>query len=105
MPNLDKIKQTFEARIAELMAEAQEIDQELREPDSPDVEDRATESEEDEVLEELGNVALEEIDELQAAIKRIELGTYGNCTSCGEPIGEKRLEAVPAASKCMSCAE
>lgn len=104
MANLDQLKKDFEARIAELMTEAKEIDEELTEPDTADVEDRATESEEDEVLESLGNAHLREIAKIEAAIKRIELGTYGDCTSCGERIDEKRLAAVPEAAMCIRCA-
>lgn len=33
--------------------------------------------------------------EVQAALKRIEDGTYGKCVVCGRPIPEKRLEAIP----------
>jgi DnaK suppressor protein len=37
------------------------------------------------------------------AIARIEAGTYGNCESCGEPIGKARLQAFPRATLCVSC--
>ena len=35
------------------------------------------------------------IDEVEAALGRIEDGTYGTCAVCGKPIAEERLEAVP----------
>lgn len=37
--------------------------------------------------------------EVQAALKRIEQGTYGKCIECGRPIPEKRLEAIPWAAR------
>jgi DnaK suppressor protein len=37
--------------------------------------------------------------EVQEALKRIEQGTYGKCVECGRPIPEKRLEAIPWASR------
>ena len=40
---------------------------------------------------------------VQQALVRIENGTYGICTNCGQPIPEKRLEAIPWASLCVSC--
>jgi RNA polymerase-binding transcription factor DksA len=40
--------------------------------------------------------------ELKAAQKRIEQGTYGICEQCGQPIEEKRLNANPAATTCMA---
>ena len=42
--------------------------------------------------------------EVEDALARLEEGTYGTCTSCGGPIGDDRLEAMPAASRCISCA-
>jgi DnaK suppressor protein len=36
---------------------------------------------------------------VQAALKRIEDGTYGKCIVCGRPIPEKRLEAIPWAAR------
>lgn len=39
--------------------------------------------------------------EVQQALKRIEEGTYGRCVDCGEPIPEKRLEAIPWAARCV----
>ena len=63
--------------------------------------DSATETfmrELDEGLEENADHLLGEID---AALVRIEEGTYGLCTSCGKPIGRERLEAVPYATLCI----
>lgn len=39
--------------------------------------------------------------EVEAALKRIEDGTYGRCVGCGKFIPEKRLEAIPWASRCV----
>lgn len=44
-----------------------------------------------------------ELRELEAALARVEKGTYGNCIDCGTTIDEKRLDAVPAAPRCFSC--
>ena len=43
---------------------------------------------------------LELIDE---ALVRIEAGEYGACVHCGEPVQDKRLEAVPWARHCLRC--
>jgi RNA polymerase-binding transcription factor DksA len=43
--------------------------------------------------------------DLDAALCRLEEGTYGTCETCGGPIGEDRLEARPAARTCIRCAE
>jgi RNA polymerase-binding protein DksA len=38
---------------------------------------------------------------IDAALERIEAGTYGTCERCGKPIGEERLEAIPHATLCI----
>jgi DnaK suppressor protein len=43
--------------------------------------------------------------EVQRALKRIEDGTYGKCVTCGQPIPEKRLEAIPWAARDVKCEE
>lgn len=42
--------------------------------------------------------------EVEAAIGRLENGTYGRCEKCGQPIAPARLEAKPAARRCIQCA-
>ena len=43
------------------------------------------------------------LDAIDAALKRIDDGTYGICTNCGEPIAAERLEAVPWTTQCIDC--
>ena len=65
--------------------------------------DTATETVEREIgstLEEHDERLLEAID---AALKRIDDGTYGKCVNCGAPIPEERLEAMPWATLCIDC--
>lgn len=42
--------------------------------------------------------------EVDAALARVDAGTYGVCERCGEPIGEARLDALPATRTCIGCA-
>ena len=44
----------------------------------------------------------ETLDEVEAAIARLEAGAYGLCEICGKPIGAARLEAMPAARLCIA---
>lgn len=37
------------------------------------------------------------------ALKKMELGTYGTCERCGDPIAIERLEALPWAILCIGC--
>jgi DnaK suppressor protein len=43
--------------------------------------------------------------EVQAALKRVEEGSYGTCLRCEEEIPEKRMKAVPWAAYCVACQE
>ncbi|HYI73952.1 MAG TPA: TraR/DksA C4-type zinc finger protein [Gaiellaceae bacterium] len=52
----------------------------------------------DEGLEENADHLLEEVG---AALSRIEDGTYGTCVACGKPIPPERLEAIPYAARCI----
>jgi RNA polymerase-binding transcription factor DksA len=42
--------------------------------------------------------------EVDAALARVEDGTYGGCASCGRPVDPARLEARPVARTCIGCA-
>jgi RNA polymerase-binding protein DksA len=42
-----------------------------------------------------------QLHEVDAALARLDAGTYGFCEICGKPIGDERLEAMPAARYCL----
>jgi DnaK suppressor protein len=46
---------------------------------------------------------LQEVRAIERALKRLALGTYGVCVSCGQPIERERLEAHPTANRCAAC--
>ncbi len=81
-----------------------EIDSELRKRLSADSEERATDLENQDALEGIKNSEIQEIRQIQGALKRIAEGTYGVCVQCGAEIDPKRLKAPPVAAKCISCA-
>ncbi len=43
--------------------------------------------------------------EIDAALERVEDGTYGMCADCEEPISPRRLAAIPWATLCVRCQE
>lgn len=55
-------------------------------------------------VEALANELSETLAEVGDALMRIEEGTFGRCERCGEEISPSRLEAKPAARRCISCA-
>jgi DnaK suppressor protein len=46
---------------------------------------------------------LQELKDVEAALTRMRLGTYGTCMHCGGPIRAERLAAYPTAKRCQPC--
>jgi RNA polymerase-binding protein DksA len=51
----------------------------------------------------LANNARDMLEQNLHALERLDLGTYGICESCGNPIGKLRLQAAPRATLCVTC--
>lgn len=51
----------------------------------------------------LGDMERSTLAEIEDALDRITTGEYGECEECGEPIGEKRLMALPFTRTCVEC--
>lgn len=103
MQDTAQFRQALLARKNELHSRLHRIEADLDQPMNSDSEERATEREHDEVLEGLGNAGLGELAAIEAALDRIEAGTFGVCAKCGEPISPERLKAVPHAALCEDC--
>ena len=43
------------------------------------------------------------LDDIDAALGKIDEGTYGTCENCGNPIGEARMEFRPTSTRCVDC--
>ena len=94
-----KMKQDLGKRISS-------IDKDIRhEGMSADWSEQASERENDEVLESLGNTSEQALSMIKFALHRIEEGTYFYCNECGEEIPPARLETVPYTAHCVDCAE
>ena len=104
MLELSEIKAQLNTRLDQLSARVVDIEEDLREQSDPNFAEQAQEAEGDEVLEGLEANALKEIDQINAALVRIDEGNYETCATCEEPIGTKRLEALPYAVQCIKCA-
>ena len=104
MSRADRFRPRIVARLADLGHRMEQIDAELGHEMSRDLAEQAVDIEDDEVLEGLGLAAKREVALLRAALRRIEDGTFGTCLACGGTISTERLEAVPHAPLCRSCA-
>ena len=67
-------------------------------------EERATQLENRDVVFALEDEARAELAEVRQALRRIDEGGYGACVQCGQAIATARLDAYPAAVRCISCA-
>jgi RNA polymerase-binding transcription factor DksA len=76
-----------------------------RDPLNADSAEQAAELGNVSVVSALENDAVIELAEIEAALQKLANGSYGTCISCGEDIGAGRLEARPASSECLQCAE
>lgn len=52
----------------------------------------------------LARAARAQLHEIDAALARVDDGSYGTCVVCGGPIGDARLDARPTADRCIACA-
>ena len=91
---------------AEVRGERAESDSERDRRSAREVQDRGDEANTDQWRE--ANAAMidhhvEEISGIQAALSRVDSGTYGLCVDCGESIGFQRLQAYPSANRCLEC--
>lgn len=104
MADWSQHSQRLTERKRELSRDVLKIEDRLDDERSKNFEDRATERQGDDVLQALGTHDVGEIRQIEAALDRIANGTYGACVICGDPIAEKRLEALPATPFCATCA-
>ena len=77
--------------------------EESAEADTGDDADKASQSIEKELLFELSDNERTTLDHIEAALRKIDKGTYGTCESCRNPIPKPRLEALPFARYCIGC--
>lgn len=105
--NMQHAKTRLEQRRAELVERQERVARHTRHRDEPlsqDFAEQAVELENGETLVALDREISQELVHIDHALKRIEANVYASCERCAEPIGERRLEALPYASMCIDCA-
>lgn len=101
----EALRAELEQRLEVLLSRLAKIKQEVTRAHSGDSAEQAQERENDEVVDAIGNETAQSIRDLQAALGRIEDGSYGLCEQCGEEIAPGRLKVIPEATRCVNCAE
>ena len=99
--NLLDMLEDLDERLSKITEDVKHVDA----PVSQDFAEQATEMENNEVLDSLGNITRDEMVKVKGAIARIDSGEYGLCVVCGEPIGRERLEILLFSDKCIKCAQ
>ncbi len=99
-----ELRDTLSVRQEELKHRLAALNKDLQKTHSADWSEQAQERENDEVLESLAQECSLELQQLNSALKKIDEGTYGLCSSCGCAIDPARLIALPAAQHCVKCA-
>jgi len=107
--NLENVKARLENKRTELQASIDELRKEslssaqalVVEREAQEIEDIAADLSGRERERSVVATELMLLIEVQRALKRIAKGTYGRCMVCGQPIAEKRLEALPWAALCI----
>ena len=103
MSDYSSVRAKLEEQLEQLVARAEGINEDLSDAGDEDWEERAKETEDDEVLATMGNLTLKEIDQIKHALHEIDHGTYGTCSRCGCKIPAERLEVLPFATTCTGC--
>ena len=104
MSKFAQLEESLNARLADLLSRAREIEDDLRHPLEADSSEQAIDLADDEALAGVDEVLHEEITQIRQALLRLENGTYGTCGNCGAEIAHERLVARPIATTCIQCA-
>jgi DnaK suppressor protein len=105
-----RLREMLEAKRRELVAELDRRvesrlgdDQASRIDSSIEIGDRAMNLHGEDVDLSVLDLKRARLREIEQALSRLALGTYGTCDECGEPIDEERLVILPAALTCIDC--
>lgn len=98
----------IKAHLLELREDAAARLKDKKNMDMPDNEvgdpiDDASKSLDKEILFELSGNAHKTLDQIEAALRKIDKGIYGICEYCRQPIPKKRIKALPFARYCINC--
>ena len=103
--NTESTRRVLLERLDTLLGREHRVEEHLRAPLAADSEEQALALEGSEVLEQIGTSARAEIEDIRSALGRIDDGTYGVCSKCGDDIAVGRLRAMPATLFCVRCAD
>ncbi|WP_440875295.1 TraR/DksA family transcriptional regulator [Thalassotalea sp. PLHSN55] len=100
----EEILATLTEKKLQLSKRISAIEADFKKGRSADFSEQTTESENDEVLDEIHHEAKVELQQVIEALHRLENDQYGICTGCAEMIDPKRLNVLPYTNICINCA-
>ena len=100
----EKRQQALKTKLVDLEKRLAAVTKDVTKTLPSDFAEQATERENDDVLEEIARETQVSIQQLKAALRRLEDDSYGICATCGENIAGERLDALPETTFCVDCA-
>lgn len=104
MKELEAIIEKLKLRQEELANRLNKVEASLRKTHEKDWQEQAIERENEEVVVALDESLRTELEQIIAALDRVEKNEFGICSICDDPIPLGRLEALPFTDRCVSCA-
>jgi RNA polymerase-binding protein DksA len=106
--DFEAVRTKLEQQKQELLARAAKVHADITRSSGPldkDFAEQVVQMENDAVLAGIEEATAAELAQINRALAQIGQGTYGICSQCGQPIGERRLKALPYSDRCIGCAE
>lgn len=104
MNNYHDLKIKLEVKREELQDRLNRITKSKRKEHDKDWAEQASERENDDVVDMLGENIIKELNQIDNSLKRMDKNKYNLCSSCGKFISDERLLAIPYTSVCIKCA-
>lgn len=105
---LETVRRKLQAQKQELLERAAKVHADIIRSSGPldkDFAEQVVQMENDAVLAGIGEATAAELAQINRALVQLDQGTYGSCSNCGQPIDQRRMQALPYSDRCISCAE
>ena len=105
---LETVRRKLQAQKQELLERAAKVHADITRSSGPldkDFAEQVVQMENDAVLAGIGEATAAELAQINRALVQLDQGTYGSCSNCGQPIDERRMQALPYSDRCITCAE
>ena len=106
--DLERYRNRLQAKRTDVLSRVQaarDSEQDSNEDEAPDLGDRALSTMTRDLMYELTGTERDLLRRIDAALGRIDAGTFGECQNCGKKVHDARLEALPWARHCIDCQE